>query len=108
MRDPIRYLYAPITVCMKKILFLAAGLLAITVLQAQKKQFKSAVIAFYNLENLFDTVDNTLINDEEFLPKGDRNYNTGIYKDKLGKLSTVISQIGTEFNPDGPALLCVS
>ena len=108
MRDPIRYLYAPITVCMKKILFLAVSLLAITVLQAQKKQFKSAVIAFYNLENLFDTVDNTLINDEEFLPKGDRNYNTGIYKDKLGKLSTVISQIGTEFNPDGPALLGVA
>lgn len=82
--------------------------MAVHVSEAQKKQYKSAVIAFYNLENLFDTIDNTLINDEEFLPKGDRNYNTNIYKDKIGKLSTVISQIGTEFNTDGPALLGVA
>jgi hypothetical protein len=89
-------------------LLLLLAILSVHFSHAQKKQYKSAVIAFYNLENLFDTVDNTLINDEEFLPKGDRNYNTGIYKDKLGKLSTVISQIGTEFNPDGPALLGVA
>lgn len=75
---------------------------------AQKKEYKSAIISFYNLENLFDTTDNTLINDEEFLPKGIRNYNTAIYFDKLGKLSTVISQIGTEINPDGPAILGVA
>lgn len=89
-------------------LLLFSAILVTQIAQAQKKQYKSAIIAFYNLENLFDTLDNTLINDEEFLPKGDRNYNTAIYKDKLGKLSTVISQIGTEFNPDGPALLGVA
>ena len=93
---------------MKKSLFVTLALLIACVAQGQKKQFKSAIISFYNLENLFDTVDNTLINDEEFLPKGDRNYNTAIYKDKLGKLSTVISQIGTDFNPDGPAILGVA
>jgi hypothetical protein len=66
------------------------------------------VIAFYNLENLYDTVDNTLTNDEEFLPKGDRNYGSEIYFNKLNKLATVISQIGTELNPDGPAILGVA
>jgi len=76
--------------------------------QAQKKEYKSAVIAFYNLENLYDTVDNTLTNDEEFLPKGDRNYGSEIYYNKLNKLATVISQIGTELNPDGPAILGVA
>jgi Endonuclease/Exonuclease/phosphatase family len=76
--------------------------------QAQKKQYKTAVISFYNLENLFDTIDNTLINDEEFLPTGIRNYNTAIYKDKLGKLASVIAQIGTEYSSDGPAILGVA
>lgn len=78
------------------------------VLLAQTKQYRSAVLAFYNLENLFDTTDNTLINDEEFLPNGIRNYNTRIYQDKLSKLATVIAQIGADFNSDGPALLGVS
>jgi len=75
---------------------------------AQKKDYKAAVISFYNLENLFDTLDNTRINDEEFLPNGPRNYNGSIYFDKLDKLATVISQIGTEMNADGPAILGVA
>lgn len=93
---------------MKKIVLLSLGLLFVLFSQAQKKQYRPAIIAFYNLENLYDTVNNPLVNDEEFLPQGERNYNTSIYLDKLGKLSTVISQIGTEFNPDGPVLLGVS
>ncbi|HEX7847036.1 MAG TPA: endonuclease/exonuclease/phosphatase [Chitinophagaceae bacterium] len=75
---------------------------------AQKKEYKSAIIAFYNLENLYDTVDNTLTNDEEFLPKGIRNYSSTIYFNKLNKLATVISEIGVDVNPDGPALLGVA
>jgi hypothetical protein len=93
---------------MKKCILLFCLLLGLGSIWAQKKQYKSAIIAFYNLENLFDTIDNTLINDEEFLPGGIRNYNTLIYQDKLSKLASVINQIGTELNPDGPALLGVS
>lgn len=93
---------------MKKIIFLIGTFLCVGGLLAQTKQYRSAVLAFYNLENLFDTIDNTLINDEEFLPGGIRNYTTRIYQDKLGKLATVIAQIGAEFNPDGPALLGVA
>ena len=74
----------------------------------QKQQYKVAVVGFYNLENLFDTINNPLINDEEFLPGGIKNYNSQIYRNKIGKLATVISQIGTEMNPDGAALLGVS
>lgn len=91
----------------KHLLLLPLFLLSISSF-AQKKQFKSAIIGFYNLENLFDTIDNTLINDEEFLPSGIRNYNTAIYKDKLAKLAAVIAQIGTSYTPDGPALLGVA
>lgn len=76
--------------------------------RAQKKDFKPVVIGFYNLENLFDTLDNPMINDEEFLPGGPRNYNGAIYFDKLNKLATVISEMGVEINPDGPAVLGVA
>lgn len=76
--------------------------------RAQKKDYKPIVIGFYNLENLFDTLDNTMINDEEFLPTGPRNYNGTIYFDKLNKLATVISEMGVEINADGPAVLGVA
>ena len=75
---------------------------------AQKQKYKVAIVGFYNLENLYDTVNNPMISDEEFLPGGPKNYNTRIYNDKLTKLATVISQIGTDMNPDGPALLGVA
>lgn len=93
---------------MKKVLLFL--LLACTFLgaAAQKNEYKPIIISFYNLENFYDTVDNPLVNDEEFLPTGIRNYNTAIYTDKVNRLATVISQIGTDFNPDGPALLGVA
>jgi predicted extracellular nuclease len=93
---------------MKKVFFITLLLSCTVSLFAQKKDYKPVVISFYNLENLFDTLDNPAINDEEFLPNGPRNYNGTIYFDKLDKLATVISQIGTEVNPDGPAVLGVA
>ena len=75
---------------------------------AQKENFKPSLIGFYNLENLYDTVNNPKVNDEEFLPNGERHYNTRIFLDKLGRLSTVIARMGTEVNPDGIAILGVA
>ncbi|MCE3283316.1 MAG: endonuclease/exonuclease/phosphatase, partial [Chitinophagaceae bacterium] len=74
---------------------------------AQKANYKVAIVGFYNLENLYDTVDNPIKNDEEFLPSGAKNYGTSIYQDKLTRLATVLSQMGTDVSPDGPALLGV-
>lgn len=75
---------------------------------AQKQQYKSAIVAFYNLENFYDTVNNPTINDEEFLPKGAKNYNSKIYNTKVEHLATVISQIGIDINPDGIAIIGVA
>ncbi|MDR0792101.1 MAG: endonuclease/exonuclease/phosphatase [Chitinophagaceae bacterium] len=75
---------------------------------AQKQKFVPVVIAFYNLENLYDTVHNPQVNDLEFLPTGDRNYTGKVYMDKINNLATVISQIGTDINPDGAAILGVA
>lgn len=53
----------------------------------------AGAIGFYNVENLFDTQDDPSINDEEFLPDGDRRWSNDRYKDKLGKLGKVINQM---------------
>jgi hypothetical protein len=74
---------------------------------AQTNKYKVSLIGFYNLENLYDTVNNTTINDEEFLPNSERQYNTRIYNDKINRMSGVISQMGTDINPDGLAILGV-
>ncbi len=52
-------------------------------------------IAFYNVENLFDTVDNPLTNDDDFTPKGRLKWNKKRYYHKIRKLTSVISQLGS-------------
>lgn len=75
---------------------------------AQDQQYKVATIGFYNLENLFDTLDTPDVRDTEFTPEGSKNYNTKIYQEKLDHLAQVISEMGTELTPHGPALLGVA
>jgi Endonuclease/Exonuclease/phosphatase family len=75
---------------------------------AQKENFKPSLIGFYNLENFYDTVNNPIVDDEEFLPASERHYNSRIFLDKVERLSSVITQIGTDINPDGLALLGVA
>ena len=90
------------------LLAFALVILSISVGYAQKENFKASLIGFYNLENFYDTVNNPKVNDEEFLPGGERHYNTRIFLDKVGRLSTVIARLGTEINPDGVAILGVA
>lgn len=75
---------------------------------AQKSKFKISAIGFYNLENLFDTIDAPDIWDEEFTPSGSKVWNSDKYQKKLDKLSEVISQVATEKSKDGLAILGVS
>jgi len=93
---------------MKTALFILAALIVSANSFAQKQKYTSAIIAFYNLENFYDTVDNPNINDEDFLPNGPKNYNSKVYWTKVEHLATVISQIGTDVNPDGIALIGVA
>ena len=46
---------------------------------------------FYNVENLFDTIDNPKTNDNEFLPISKKKWNTERYVNKLEKLSKVFA-----------------
>jgi hypothetical protein len=61
---------------------------------AQSKKYALRTVAFYNFENLFDTIDNPNY-DEEWTPKGLQRWTTAKYKQKLTNLATVIKQIGT-------------
>ncbi len=47
-------------------------------------------VVFYNVENLFDTLDNPLTFDEDFTPNGKLQYNSLRYHEKLANLATVI------------------
>lgn len=82
-------------------------------LHAQKPRtagadYKIAAIGFYNVENLFDTLDSPATNDIDFTPGGRLQWNTEKYRSKQKNLATVISQLGTESTPDGLAILGVA
>lgn len=77
-------------------------------LQAQKNIYQVAVIGFYNLENFYDTIDNPIVDDNEFIPGGARNYNSEIYWNKVNHLARVLAQMGTAYSKDGPAILGVA
>lgn len=52
-----------------------------------------AIIGFYNLENLFDTINDPHKNDEQFLPQGDYQWTSERYLHKLDRLSQVIADM---------------
>lgn len=73
-----------------------------------QKEYKIGLVGFYNLENLFDTLNQEEVKDEDFLPDGDYVWNTKKYYDKLSNLDRVLSEIGTDYSPDGLAVIGVS
>ena len=78
--------------------------------QAQKKgkQYNIRTIAFYNLENLFDTINDTTINDEASPMMELKSNRSKVYWDKIDKLGSVIKQIGADKANTSPALIGVS
>jgi len=75
---------------------------------AQEKKFTSACIGFYNLENLFDTLDQEGVRDGEFTPGAAKLWGAKRYGKKLQDLSRVISELGVDLHPNGLAILGVS
>jgi endonuclease/exonuclease/phosphatase family metal-dependent hydrolase len=71
-------------------------------------EYKVGITGFYNVENLFDTINDPTIEDEEFLPHGDKVWNTKKYQEKLDNMAKVISEIGLDYTPDGVAVLGLS
>lgn len=71
----------------------------------QKKQFRIHTFAFYNTENLFDTINDTGYGDDEFLPKGTSAWTGEKYRTKLRNIAKVLSEIGTPENTEAPTII---
>ncbi len=54
-------------------------------------------VAFYNLENLYDTINDLDVQDEEFTPAGKNQWTSPRYKTKLNQMAKVISSIAPDF-----------
>ena len=84
---------------MKKLLFTIACLFSIY-FPAQSQEKVQALVAFYNVENLFDTEDDSIKNDEEYLPTGRNEWTQERYKAKLKNIAKVINSLGGGHTPD--------
>ncbi|WP_405564463.1 endonuclease/exonuclease/phosphatase family protein [Polaribacter sp. Asnod6-C07] len=87
------------------ILFLTVS---ISFSQSKGKQYNIRTLAFYNLENLFDTINDTTINDEASPMMELKANRSKVYWDKIDKLGSVIVQIGADKAKTSPAIIGVS
>lgn len=65
-------------------------------------------VAFYNLENLFDTKDDPKINDEDFLPNGKYEWTEEKYQNKLDHMSHVLADLCPDASDKGASLIGVA
>ena len=75
--------------------------------EANEGQFVRC-IAFYNLENLFDTIHDEGKNDYEYLPDGGMKWTSYKYENKVKNMAYAVSQLGTDYDPRGAACIGVA
>lgn len=75
---------------------------------SQEKKYALYSAAFYNLENLFDTIHDAGKNDLEYLPNGKNKWNSMKYEAKLKNMSEILSQLSTDKLPLGPTIIGMS
>ncbi|MGB5848744.1 MAG: endonuclease/exonuclease/phosphatase family protein [Ignavibacteriaceae bacterium] len=88
----------------KLYLILIINLIFLSSLSSAQSNNDTLFIAFWNLESLFDTIDDTEKNDEQFLPDGDNEWTNDRLDIKLNHLARVIRSMN---NSNGPDLLGV-
>ncbi|MCM5662159.1 endonuclease/exonuclease/phosphatase family protein [Galbibacter mesophilus] len=71
-------------------------------------QRNAYTVAFYNLENLFDTVNDPNILDDDFTAEGRLMWTRERYENKIHKLGMAISQIGEKDAAHPPAFIGVA
>ena len=102
---------------MKRIVYLSLALLFFAGLANAKKPKSEAMpkgsysvncIAFYNLENLFDTIHDEGKNDYEYLPDGGMRWDGVKYSYKIKNMAYALSRLGEDVVPNGPACIGVA
>ncbi|MBQ8050729.1 MAG: endonuclease/exonuclease/phosphatase family protein [Bacteroidaceae bacterium] len=87
--------------------FLVLLLMATSCAQAEKK-YGLYPVAFYNLENIFDTIHDQGKNDYEFLPNGSYHWDKNKYENKVRNMARVLAELGTDKVPGGASIIGVS
>ncbi|MFV5690669.1 endonuclease/exonuclease/phosphatase family protein [Flavobacterium sp. LT1R49] len=75
---------------------------------AQQKNYVIHTVAFYNFENLFDTINDLKTNDDEWTPAGAERWTSKKYHHKLENMARVLSEIGSAENSDSPTFIAGS
>ncbi len=76
---------------------------------SKKGRYKKLhTIAFYNLENFFDTVNDPYKLDDDFTPSGFKKWTPKRFKKKAKKLAKAIAKIGIEETQKPPALVGIA
>ena len=79
---------------MKKILFfLLLPLLVVSQNNKESVSNQNIFTVFYNVENLFDTINNPNTSDDEFLPLSEKKWNSSKYFHKINQLARVFSSL---------------
>ncbi|OUR91664.1 endonuclease [Flavobacteriales bacterium 34_180_T64] len=90
------------------VLLLAVAIIPANAQEKKKKDFEIHTIAFYNLENLFDTI-NDPVKFDEASPIMEMNTNRQeTYVKKVRNMARVVSEIGKEEARNSPAIIGVS
>ena len=96
---------------MKRIILAPAFLLCLIMsiqIGDQNKKLVPYAVAFYNLENLFDTINNNGNYDLEFSPRGDKKWDGKKYRSKLNNMAKVLNSLAKETCPLGAAVIGVA
>ena len=93
-----------------KLGFIVIFVLAFLNVNAQeKKKFKIHTVAFYNLENLFDTInDPTKYDEASPIMEMNASLRGEVYKNKVKNMARVVADIGADDTKNSPAIIGVS
>ncbi|WP_150451107.1 endonuclease/exonuclease/phosphatase family protein [Arenibacter lacus] len=69
------------------------------------KSYQIRTVAFYNVENLFDTHRDSLTFDGDFTPTGKNQWTQERYRKKLDNITQVLYQIGREVTHNAPDII---
>lgn len=73
--------------------------------KSSKQKKNITTVAFYNVENLFDIIDDPKTADDDFTPDGKKKWTYKRYSIKIKKLGSVISQLGLNRSKNPPAIV---
>ena len=79
----------------------------LSLIAQQKKDYEISTIAFYNVENLFDTEDNPETFDDDRSANGKDVWDEKKYLQKIEHISSVLSEIGADITNEAPTIIGV-